>query len=166
MTIKDELREQFSFLKRQPYENKKEYKRRIKTRGQELFDRKNCTIDESISFRALSNCRAKVYIMNIDGEQMVFGDLDSKEYALRKGNAKDYEKFVDLLFFEHIDEKEYKREKGKLYDEYVDECNSRSYSDPYYYDYDYDKLLNDEQLERTYEKEVKGKVRKKNKIIY
>ena len=33
MTIKDELREQFSFFRRQPYENKKEYKRRVLARG-------------------------------------------------------------------------------------------------------------------------------------
>lgn len=29
MTIKDELREQFNFFKRQSFENKKEYKRKI-----------------------------------------------------------------------------------------------------------------------------------------
>ena len=99
MTIKDELREQFSFLRRQPYENKKEYKRRVLERGQELFDGINCTLDESIRFRALSNCRAVVLITNDDGKQMILGDINLEEYALKKGNAKDFEKFVDLIFF-------------------------------------------------------------------
>ena len=97
MTIKDELREQFSFLRRQPYENKKEYKRRVLARGQELFDGINCTLEESIRFRALSNCRAEVLIIHIDGKQTILGDISPEEYALKKGKAKDFEKFVDLI---------------------------------------------------------------------
>ena len=158
MTIKDELREQFSFLRRQPYENKKEYKRRVLARGQELFDGINCTLEESIRFRALSNCRAEVLIIHIDGKQTILGDISPEEYALKKGKAKDFEKFVDLIFFEHLDEKKFQSEKERLFDEYIRKCNE-SLLDHYlaYYDSEYDKLLYEENLERTYRPKVKGK---------
>ena len=158
MTIKDELREQFSFLRRQLYENKKEYKRRILARGQELFDRINCTLEESIRFRALYNCRAKVIIINFDGEKTILGDISPDEFALKKGNAKDFEKYVDIVFFEHLDEKKFQNEKEKLYDEYTKKYNE-SQQDSYlsHYDCEYDTLLNDESLEKLYRPKVKGK---------
>ena len=168
MTIKDELREQFSFLRRQPYENKKEYKRRVLARGQELFDGINCTLEESIRFRALSNCRAEVLIIKNNGKQTILGDISSEEYALKKGNAKDFEKFIDLLFFEHLEEKKFQSEKERLFDEYIRKCNE-SLPDHYlaYYDSEYNRLLYEENLENIYLPKVKGKVlskkrRKKN----
>ena len=158
MTIKDELREQFSFLRRQSYENKKAYKRRIMARGQELFDRKNCTLEESINFRALSNCRAEFVILHIDGERVVIGDITPEEYALKKGTAKDFERYVDIIFFRNFDEKKFYEERNILYDEYLRKCNeSQSDDDSYYYDTDYCKLLNDDHLERVYGPEVKGR---------
>ena len=138
MTITDELREEFYFLKRRLYENKKKYKRRIEARGQELFDRKNCTLEESIRFRALSNCRTKYFI--------------------------DYEKYVDIIFFKYLDEEEFKREKARLYDEFIEKCNqSQRSSYPLYGDYGYDELMRNEYLESIYESKVKGKVLGKNR---
>ena len=163
MTIKDELREQFSFLRRQPYENKKIYKRRVLARGKELFDGINCTLDESIRFRALSNCRAEVFIINIAGKQTILGDISPEEYALKKGNAKDFEKYIDLIFFEHLDEKMFQREKARLYDEYIkyiEKCNKRCSAYPHYCDYEYHQLL---YLEKIYEPKVKGKALSKTK---
>ena len=167
MAIKDELREQFDFFKRQSYETKKEYKRRIMARGQELFDGKNCTLEDFIRFKALYNCRSHIIIMHFGGKCMVFGDINSEEYALRKGTAKDYEKYVDLIFFERLDEKKFQSEKERLYDEFIVKCNkSQFYSDEFYYDYGYNKLLNDEYLERLYANEVSGKIIEKKRKYY
>ena len=160
MTITDELREEFYFLKRRLYENKKKYKRRIEARGQELFDRKNCTLEESIRFRALSNCRTKYFII----DNAIIGNISFEECALRKSTAKDYEKYVDIIFFKYLDEEEFKREKARLYDEFIEKCNqSQRSSYPLYGDYGYDELMRNEYLESIYESKVKGKVLGKNR---
>lgn len=165
MAIKDELREQFNFFKIQPHETKKEYKRRIMARGQELFDGKNCTLEDFIRFKALYNCRSHFVIMKYDGKCMVFGDINSEEYALRKGTAKDYEKYVDLIYFERLDENMFQSEKERLYDEFILKYNKNQFClDDY--DYRYDKLLNDEYLERLYAKKVRGKVIEKKRRDY
>ena len=183
MAIKDELREQFDFFKRQPFENKKEYKKRVTARGQELLDRKNCTLKDAITFRALVNCRANGSTITIDGKTWFVGDLTAEDYAHSQGNAKDYEKFVDALFFKYLDEykfcserrtlySEFSREKANTYDDFI----KTQFSHPYdleseiprrYYppssylygccDPEEAELLEDEKVEEFYSGKVKGK---------
>ena len=155
MAIKDELREQFNFFRRHSDETKKEYKRRIRARSQELLEGKNCTIEDFICFKALYNCRGHILIMN------------SEEYALRKGTAQDYEKYVDLIFFEHLDEEKFQSVKEKLYDEFILKCNKGKFSsDELYFDYRHDKPYYDEYLEQLYAKEVRGKIIEKKRRYY
>lgn len=152
MTIKEKLQEEFSFLKRQPHEDKDEYKRRLRKRSQELLDGKNCTLEESIWFKSLYNCGVSL--------------KRSKHNNLINGNAKDIEKYIDLIFFEHLDEKMFQREKARLYDEYIkyiEKCNKRCSTYPHYCDYEYHQLLYDEYLEKIYEPKVKGKALSKTK---
>ncbi len=147
MTIKEKLQEEFSFLKRQPHENKDEYKRRLRKRRQELLDGEICTLEESIWFKALDNCRVSL--------------KRSKHNNLINGNAEDIEKYIDLIFFEHLDEEMFQREKARLYDEYIkyiEKCNKRCSAYPRYCDYEYD-----EYLEKIYEPKVKGKAPSKTK---
>ena len=84
--------------------------------------------------------------------------MSPEEYALRKGKAKDLEKFIDILFFEYLDEERFQTEKAILYDEYVKKCNeSQPDSYLYYNNPEHDKLLKDEYFEQLYGTKVNRK---------
>ena len=101
MELKNILIEMFSFFKLNNGETKKEYKKRVTTRGQEIFDGINCTLEETINLKALWECRAEIITIN---NKIEFGTLTKDEFYLRKGNAKDYEKYIYAVFFNHLDE--------------------------------------------------------------
>lgn len=107
----------FSFMKALPNENYVEAKKRIEERGTEILQGINCSVDEMISLKALYKCKAKAIFIGDEKEEdkaLVFSDLTKAEREL-EGN--DITGFLNVLFFAHIDEEEYRREKGRLWDE-------------------------------------------------
>ena len=66
MAIKDELREQFNFFRRHSDETKKEYKRRIRARGQELLDGKNSGARFWLCMYFQNEICQRCYVLSID----------------------------------------------------------------------------------------------------
>lgn len=144
---------------------KKNIKEELIKEEKNYLQEKTVTLDESIRFKALYKCKAVFCRYFSNGQYIVFGDLNSCDYALRKGYAKDYEKYVDMIFFRSLDEDKFQYEKEKLYDEFIKKCNdSQCHYDTFYYEYD--KLLFDEQLERLYGKAVTGRILEKRRRFY
>ena len=83
MELKNILIEMFSFFKLNSSENKKEYKKRILTRSQEILDGINCTLEETITLKALWECRAEIITIN---NKIEFGTLTKEELNLSKEN--------------------------------------------------------------------------------
>lgn len=104
----------FEFMNRLSGENKKEYKRRIKERGTEIMKGTDCTEEERISITALQNCKSPLVII---GEFRSFLGLTKEEYALRKGNALAYEKFIKAVYFKNFDLIRFEYEKARIREE-------------------------------------------------
>ena len=168
MELKEKLQEQFSFLKLKPFESKKDYKKRIIERGYEIFKGINCTLEDTINLMALHECQAEIIIMRglvIDRKQVVIGDLTTEEYTLRKGYAKDYEKYINIVFFKYLDEDKFKKVKERIYNETIKKYINNN-QDSYFGSLDYyeDKqLIKDEYLEKQYGERVTRE--NKQKII-
>lgn len=164
MELKNILIEMFSFFKLNSSENKKEYKKRILTRSQEILDGINCTLEETITLKALWECRAEIITIN---NKIEFGTLTKEELNLSKGNAKDYEKYIYAVFFNHLDENKFKTTKERLYDETIQEYNKDKINNQIFGSYDYhlyQKLIDEEELEEQYGDETITR-EKKQKII-
>lgn len=139
----------FEFMKRLQGENKKAYKKRLVQRGTEIINGINCSEDEKINLIALMKCQTPV--VKFFGR---FIDecpcITEEEYALRKGMAKDYEKFIEIVYFKYLDKKEFAAEKAKLWDEvrskYIRNEINRDDDDMYFDDFLRKELNQDEQL--------------------
>ena len=163
MELKNILIEMFSFFKLNNGETKKEYKKRVTTRGQEIFDGINCTLEETINLKALRECRAEIITIN---NKIEFGTLTKDEFYLRKGNAKDYEKYIYAVFFNHLDENKFKIIKERLYDEVIQGYNKDKINNQFFGSYDYylyQKLSDEEKLEEQYGERITRE--SKQKII-
>lgn len=162
----EELKRMFSFLYLIEGERKKEYKKRTQQRGTEILNGINCSLEETVNLRALYACRARFIRL---GQKIIPINAEVSEHEIncRLGYAKDFEKFVFAMFFDHLDEEEFILERSTFYDEvrndFRTEQNKR-YEDLDPFGYEYEKELknaiNDEKLEKEY-----GVPIKKQKII-
>lgn len=109
--------------------------------------------EDIIDLKALLACRAEVFIIpRRHGKSIIFGDLTAEEFALRKGYAKDYEKYIHAVFFDHLNENVFKNTKARIYDEIRKSYYSQD-KEPYFESLDYYedcRYLQEEKLEKQY----------------
>ena len=143
----DELKRMFSFLELINGETKTEYKARIRKRGTEILNGINCTLEETINLKALYETKATIITFN---GKIIHSDLSKDEYDYRKGNARDYEKYVYSVFFGHLDEEEFLKKKSMMWDKYLKMYEKNNEDDFYDETHSFYMLLEDEKLEEQY----------------
>ncbi len=149
----NELKKMFDFLKLRKGETKKDYKKRINERGNEILNGINCSLEEQVNLKALCNMSPAVLRFK---EKLIFLRITEDEYDARKGNAKDYEKYVFATLFNDFDEEEFKEHKRRIYNELVNNyyVKQNEYENMLYSVEEkfFDKLLADEKIEKQYRK--------------
>lgn len=160
----EELKRMFSFLYLIESETKEEYENRVKQRMGEIIQGVNCSLEETINFKALYSCKAD--LIEVDNKIMSM-TLSKEEIALKDGNAKDFEKFVFARFIDHLDEREFIRKKFEFWNEvrndfYTNATIRFNDEDPLGFEYkkEMQKADNEEKLEEEY-----GVAIKKEKIV-
>ena len=117
--IKKSLQEMFSSLfVYNIHETKEEYRSRVSIRMQELCHGTNCTLGESINFKALNAVKASTIKFNIGEESIVVHKpMTDEEIALKDGSKQDYAQYLEILYFKYFDEERFISEKTTLWKE-------------------------------------------------
>lgn len=109
----EELKKMFDFFYLRNGETKKEYKRRVEKRGTELLNGVNCSLEETINFIALCECKTHIFRSGSHHMYLILGD---NEMELNDENEKDYEKFVFARFFDDLDKEKFEQRKKNAWD--------------------------------------------------
>lgn len=113
LTVTEELKKMFDFFYLIKGERKKEYKIRVEKRANEILNGIDCTLEETINFRALVKCRMPIVKL---GSIIIPTEADELIDKF-KGNAKEYEEATFMRHFDNLDEEEFKKTRQQLWDE-------------------------------------------------
>jgi len=164
LTVTEELKKMFDFFYLIKGETKKEYKRRVEKRANEILNGIDCTLEETINLRALIKCRMPIVKL---GSIIIPTEADELVDKF-KGNAKEYEEATFMRHFDNLDEEEFKKVKEQLWNETADKLDKETHRD-YTWTYQdeclYNALNAAEEAEKEYgdlnAEEAKEKVNRK-----